>query len=194
MGVFKDCGCGCNGSEQKKKFMASLMSAFLFFIIANPETFIIVRKIFGDWVASASGFPTILGLILHSFVFMLIVWGIMNLKREKAEGSPAPSMMGPPPEPIPEMEVKKDGLLPPMPGMEQPVADVASSAPIQGVLPPTQPAPTVNKGVMSRLSTMLGGHDINSGEQALAAAPAPVYGNNWRQCACGDGTQVMILK
>lgn len=186
MGLFKDCGCGCGGSEQKKKFTASLMSAFLFFIIANPETFIIVRRILGNWVASASGFPTMFGLILHSFVFMLLVWGIMNLKREKADGDDAPKM-GEPPAAIPEGEAKKDGMLPPAPEMEQPMSDLGQSAAA------APPPPTVTKGTMSKVSNMLGGHDINADMGSLAPAP-PVYGGNWRQCSCGDGTQVMILK
>ena len=184
MGLFKDCGCGCDGKKQQEKFMASLMSAFLFFIIANPETFILVRRVFGTWVASATGYPTILGLVLHAFVFMLIVWGMMNLKREKAEGVPAPSPMGPPPEAVPEEEAMKDGMLPEPPMIEQPMSDLDSYA-------PTRQEPMVNKGNMSRLSNMLGGQDINSYE--MAPAP-PLYGGNWRQCSCGDGTQVMILK
>jgi hypothetical protein len=195
MGLFKDCGCGCGGAEQKKKFMASLMSAFLFFIIANPETFIIVRRIFGNWVASATGYPTMFGLILHAFVFMLIVWGIMCLKRENAVGVPDPTptmMAGGPPAAIPEGEAKKDGMLPDMPDMSQPVADVASSAPISMLLPSTAPSPVVTQGTMSKVSNMLGGHDIMS-DHEMAPAP-PAYGGNWRQCSCGDGTQVMILK
>ena len=193
MGLFKDCGCGCDGKKQQEKFMASLMSAFLFFIIANPETFILVRRVFGTWVASATGYPTIFGLILHAFVFMLIVWGMMNLKREKAEGvpAPAPSSGGGPPEAIPEGEAMKDGMLPEPPMVEQPMADLASSAPVEGLLPPTKQGPMVNQGNMSRMSNMLGGQDINSSE--MGPAP-PLYGGNWRQCSCGDGTQVMILK
>ena len=184
MGLFKDCGCGCDGREQKKKFMASLMSGLLFFLIANPETFILVRRFIGSWVASPTGYPTVLGLIFHAFVFMLIVWGMMNLKREKAEGVPAPSPMGPPPEAVPEEEAMKDGMLPEPPMIEQPMSDLDSYA-------PTRQEPMVNQGNMSRLSNMLGGQDINSSE--MAPAP-PLYGGNWRQCSCGDGTQVMILK
>lgn len=186
-GLFKDCGCGCNGEEQKKKFMASLMSGLLFFLIANPETFILVRRFIGGWVASPTGYPTILGLIFHAFVFMLIVWGMMSLKRENAKGAAEP-----PPAAVPEAEAKKDGVLPPPPEMEQPVAEVASSAPVTALLPPGKPEPTTSQGTMSKISNMLGGHDINS-DPMMATAPA-VYGSNWRQCACGDGTQVMILK
>ena len=193
MGLFKDCGCGCDGKKQEEKFTASLMSAFLFFIIANPETFTIVRRVFGNWVASATGYPTILGLILHSVVFMLIVWGIMNLKREKAEGVPAPApasapeMMGPPP-PVPESEAQPDGMLPDEPEMEQPMTN-----PIKNLLPSPTPVAINTAGTMSKISNMFGGQDINDDSMGMAPAPA-VHGTNWRQCACGDGTQVMVLK
>lgn len=82
MGVFKDCGCGCKGKKQFKKFILSLISALVFFIVASPETFIIVRRLFGQWVSSPNGCPSTYGLILHSVVFMLIVWFMMNINRE----------------------------------------------------------------------------------------------------------------
>lgn len=160
----------------------------MFFIVANPETFKIVRRVFGSWVSSATGYPTLAGLILHSFVFLLVVWGMMNLKREKMEGA-----MGPPPVAIPEKEAKKDGMLPPVPPVEQPIADVPPSFLLPPMSAPT-PEPKVNQGNMSRVSNMLGGHDVRDPGTDMAPAAAPVYGGNWRQCSCGDGTQVMILK
>ena len=78
MGMFKDCGCGCNGKKQEKKMMISLMSAVLFYIIANPQTFLIVRRLFGDGISNAAGCPTGMGLLLHALVFFLITWGLMN--------------------------------------------------------------------------------------------------------------------
>lgn len=81
MGMFKDCGCGCNGKRQENKFVISFMAALLFFLIASPEMFQLVRRFAGDWVASPIGCPTTGGLILHAFVFMLITWGMMNLKK-----------------------------------------------------------------------------------------------------------------
>ncbi len=201
MGIlgFQDCGCGCGGRKQQEKFMASIMSALLFFLIANPETFIIVRRVFGNWVASATGYPTTLGLVLHSIVFMLIVWGMMNLKREKADGVPAPSkdMMGPPPPPVPEGAAMKDGMLPDEDEPGQPMGDtfmgVPAPTPASMLLPSPNPSATMTESTMSKMSNMLGGADIMGDSAMLAPAPA-VYGNNWRQCSCGDGTQVMILK
>ncbi len=190
MGLFKDCGCGCNGRKQQEKFMASVMSALLFFLIANPDTFILVRRVFGNWVASATGYPTTLGLILHSIVFMLIVWGLMNIKKENADGVPAPSPAGPP-QPVPEGPAEKDGMLPDEPPMEQPMYGITTPTPASSLLPPPNPSPTVTDGTMSKVSNMLGGHDIMTNDMAPASA---VYGSNWRRCSCGDGTQIMILK
>ena len=189
MGLFKDCGCGCGGRKQQEKFMASIMSALLFFLIANPETFILVRRIFGNWVASATGYPTMLGLVLHSVVFMLIVWGMMNLKRENEDGEREP-----PPEPIPEGPAEKDGMLPDEIPMEQPVYGITEPTPVSSILPSPNPSPVVTEGTMSRMSNMLGGEDVTS-SSSLTLSPVPaVYGTNWRQCSCVDGTQVMVLK
>ena len=44
----------------------------LFFIVANPALFKLVRKVLGSWVASAEGLPTMAGLIVHSLVFVLL--------------------------------------------------------------------------------------------------------------------------
>ena len=41
------------------------------------------------------------GLVLHAVVFMLVVWGMMNIKREKMEGEEAPTAPVPDPEPKP---------------------------------------------------------------------------------------------
>ncbi len=201
--MFKDCGCGCGGRKQQEKFMASVMSALLFFLIANPETFILVRRVFGNWVASATGYPTMLGLVLHSVVFMLIVWGMMNIKRENEEGAMEPpmksdmpaetSMMSGPPQPIPGGPMEKDGELPDEPEMEQPMYGISAPTPVSSLLPSPNPSPMVTNGTMSKVSNMLGGADIMGDNGMLAPAPA-VYGSSWRQCSCGDGTQVMIMK
>ena len=83
MGLFKDCGCGCNGKKQEQKLLISIMSALVFFVIANPETFRVMRRVFGSWVSSPTGCPSTGGLALHTIVFMLVTWGMMNIKREE---------------------------------------------------------------------------------------------------------------
>ena len=79
--IFRDCGCGCKGKKQEQKLIVSLMTALIFFIIANPSTFRLVRMIFGSWVSTPNGCPSTSGLVLHSLVFMIIIWGIMNIQK-----------------------------------------------------------------------------------------------------------------
>jgi hypothetical protein len=98
MGLFKDCGCGCDGKKQEQKLMNSILAALVFFIIASPDTFRLMRKIFGKWVSGPNGCPTSGGLALHSIVFMFITWGLMNIK---SEGYTAESgVIGPSPEEV----------------------------------------------------------------------------------------------
>ena len=82
MGLFKDCGCGCNGRKQEEKLIISIISGLTFFIVANPETFRIVRAILGSWISTPTGCPSTLGLLVHTLVFILVVWGMMNIKKE----------------------------------------------------------------------------------------------------------------
>mgnify|MGYP000473907313 CR=1 FL=1 len=59
-----------------KKWMISLYSMILFFVIANPMTYRLVNNLLGGLVgkiADGKGCPTMLGLIVHSVVFLLIV-------------------------------------------------------------------------------------------------------------------------
>ena len=78
--------CNCEES-QRDKLIISIISALVFFIVANPETFKLVRRLLGSWVATPTGCPSMTGLVLHAAVFMLVVWGMMNIKREKMEGA-----------------------------------------------------------------------------------------------------------
>ena len=82
MQLFKDCGCGCNGKKQENKFIISVISGLTFFIVANPETFRLVRRVLGSRIATPTGCPSTLGLVVHGIVFTLIVWGMMNIKKE----------------------------------------------------------------------------------------------------------------
>ena len=82
MGLFKDCGCGCNGKKQEDKFIISIISGLTFFVIANPETFRLVRRVLGPSIATPNGCPSTFGLVIHTIVFILIVWAMMNVKKE----------------------------------------------------------------------------------------------------------------
>jgi hypothetical protein len=82
MGLFKDCGCGCNGEKQQEKFLISVISGLTFFIVANPETFRLVRRVLGPRIATPTGCPSTMGLLVHTLVFIFVVWGMMNIKKE----------------------------------------------------------------------------------------------------------------
>lgn len=82
MGIFKDCGCGCDGRKQEEKLITSIISGLTFFVIANPETFRLMRSILGARIATPTGCPSTMGLLLHTVVFILVVWGMMNIKQE----------------------------------------------------------------------------------------------------------------
>ena len=125
MGLFKDCGCGCDGKKQDQNFSISIMSALVFFVVANPETFRVMRKVFGSWVSSPTGCPSTGGLALHTIVFMLVTWGMMNIKREEyavfepvTEEVVGPSPVpGPAPGPAP--PPKMVDMPSPLPGMSE---------------------------------------------------------------------------
>jgi hypothetical protein len=53
-------------------FQKKLIPFILFFIVANPSTFKLVRGVAGSWVASADGLPTTAGLLLHALVFVTL--------------------------------------------------------------------------------------------------------------------------
>jgi hypothetical protein len=76
-----DCGCGCAGLRKSDvlKGKASLHAALLFFLVANPATFQLMRSVLGAWVASDGGCPTGPGLILHAVVFGLLTFLIMKI-------------------------------------------------------------------------------------------------------------------
>ena len=63
----------------------SFYSAIVFFLIANPETYKIIQKLFGGLigdVASAAGCPTVLGLFIHTAIFFFAMLGLMLYPRE----------------------------------------------------------------------------------------------------------------
>ena len=98
MGLFKDCGCGCGGAKAQQKFLISVMSALVFFVISNPDTYRLTRTVFGLWVAGPTGCPTLRGLVLHTVVFVLITWAMMNIKKEGYAIEGDVEMVGPSPE------------------------------------------------------------------------------------------------
>jgi hypothetical protein len=132
MGMFKDCGCGCNGAKAKQKFLSALMFAIVFFIVANPKTFQVVRKMFGSVIASPTGCATQVGVLVHSVVFFLVVLGLLSIKRESyvVDDTPAPA----PPE---MMMPTKTKIEEPVKNIKkQKMAQVNAPSPIPGVFEP----------------------------------------------------------
>lgn len=178
MGIFKDCGCGCKGKKQEQKFIISLISALLFFIVANPDTFRIMRRVFGSWVSGPNGCPTTAGLILHTIVFMLISWGMMNIKKsesyEMVPQGPAP-IIAPSPiivkqepnKPVPRMADTPS----PLPGMSEKSFDFSDSGVMYAPL------------------------DINSEVDMPAEIKKPMNGDTIGRavtCSCSNGSKVVI--
>jgi hypothetical protein len=50
-----------------------LIFLILFVLLASPMAFRTIRGVLGPWVSSAEGLPTLAGLVLHAFVFGLIL-------------------------------------------------------------------------------------------------------------------------
>jgi hypothetical protein len=65
-----------------KKISATIQSMIIFIIISLPITYKTTNSILGNIIgklADHSGCPTTLGLIVHSIVFGLIIFGLMLL-------------------------------------------------------------------------------------------------------------------
>jgi len=173
MSPFKDCGCGCKGKKQEQKFVISLMSALVFFIVANPDTFRLMRRIFGSWVSGPNGCPTTTGLILHSIVFMLIVWGMMNIKKRETY-APFESELPVGPSPVMKIPV---GPTPP-PSMVD--------------MPSPQPDMTEKSYDMVDTGAIFAPMDINADMDIPAMIKKPTKNEGATTCSCSDGRKVVI--
>jgi hypothetical protein len=61
----------------------SFISALVFFVVANPETYKFTQALFGGLfkVAEPMGAATPAGLLLHTIVFFLAMLGLMMVPR-----------------------------------------------------------------------------------------------------------------
>lgn len=50
-----------------------LIKLLTFMLVASPAAFKVTRRLFGDWVAGPEGLATVPGLLLHAFVFLILV-------------------------------------------------------------------------------------------------------------------------
>jgi hypothetical protein len=212
MGLFKDCGCGCDGKKQEKKFLISIMAALLFFIIANPSTFRVMRSILGKWVSSPTGCPSTGGLALHTIVYMLITWGLMNIRVEGYEimtGEMAPSAK-PPPMPkkkladvdfdkvpveeidINEFELSEEGG--PPPEMMMGPSPMMKKAPAPRMADTPTPTPGKFDDIIgfSDSGAMFSSMDINESMDLPAPLKNGSSGKGAVTCSCSNGNKVVI--
>jgi hypothetical protein len=61
----------------------SFYSTLVFFLFANPETFIVLQQIFGKYITFISnGMPTIVGVFINTGLFFVTMLGLMLLPQE----------------------------------------------------------------------------------------------------------------
>ncbi len=62
----------------------ALYSALIFFVVANPETYRVTQSFLGYFItiADSLGHPTPQGFFVHTFVFFLLLWGLMLFPRD----------------------------------------------------------------------------------------------------------------
>ncbi len=68
-------------ATNEDKWRWTLMTVVIFIIVTNPMTYMLVNSIFkfaGLKISSATGCPTVLGLVVHTIVFTLLLRGIME--------------------------------------------------------------------------------------------------------------------
>jgi hypothetical protein len=67
------------------KFKYSLYSALAFFLLASPQVFSFVNSLIGSFakVSDPNGCPTAFGLILHTIIFLGLLYLMMSLPRDK---------------------------------------------------------------------------------------------------------------
>ena len=194
--LFNDCGCGCKGKKQEQKFLISVMSALVFFIIANPDTFRITRRIFGKWISSPTGCPSGKGLMFHTLVFLLVVWGMMNIKREgfaMMESSPSGSAPGPAPEQIiPEDAIIVEEIeIPETPVVKTPSPSPSPSLGREMIPPPMvdmpSPLPDMSETQFSPMDSglSLGAFDITGVPDS--ALPGAFNNAETVTCQCSNG-------
>jgi len=70
----------------------AFLAFILFFLIANPLTYKVTRKVFGG-IASTDGLPTQVGVLLHAFVFVMLSKFVMRRFAGYMPGSLAPGVL-----------------------------------------------------------------------------------------------------
>lgn len=61
------------------KVSATIQSVLVFLILSLPVTYRVTNRLLGGALATESGCPTTLGVIVHSLVFGGIIWILMGV-------------------------------------------------------------------------------------------------------------------
>jgi hypothetical protein len=66
------------------KLKYSFYSALVFFLVANPETYMLSQTFLGFLfpISSSSGCPTTTGFFLHTLVFFIVMFAMMMFPRD----------------------------------------------------------------------------------------------------------------
>ena len=180
------------------KVRISLLAALIFFIVANPETYKVIRGVLGDWVASPTGCPTTNGLILHTIVYLVITYFLMKgHHREPLEGDANAANAN---------AAKANAAN----------ANAANAANAANTAPGPQPINSASNKMSSITGANLDGNSsfsstvetssamidaaqpINTTAPSAPSAPVDMThmlsGSSWKKCGCEDGGQVLVLK
>jgi len=189
MGLFKDCGCGCGGRKAKIKFQTSVIAALIFFIVANPQTYMLTRRLFSSRLSSVNGNPTLSGLLLHTVVYGLIVWGTMQIKPKREQYE---AMVGAAPAPAPAPSPAASEKAPEQPDIiDRSVKAEAAPAPA----PSVSAKEDTHKAMMVEdegISFAPIDTDLQMGEFDAMVGPAPT--RKEMTCGCPDGSSVRVTK
>lgn len=190
-----------------KKARISILAALIFFVIANPKTYKVMRDVLGDWVASSTGCPTTKGLILHTLVYLVITYVLMKGSRESLEGedevedevevededegdTEAKNVA----EDVAEDEVEEEIVQQPINSSSNKMSSISGANLNES-----------NSGFSSVVETSSAMVD-SAQPIATVSAPAPVpsptnvdmtrvlSGSSWNKCGCEDGGEVLVLK
>ena len=68
-------------ASSSQKWHITLFSAFIFLLVVNPYTYKITNMIFSKLLGpiAINGCPTMVGLLLHTVVYILLVRGSMDI-------------------------------------------------------------------------------------------------------------------
>lgn len=69
-------------SSSSMKWQISLLSAIIFIVVVNPFTYKLTQQVLGGFlgkIAEPNGCPTMVGLVLHTIVYILLVRGSMEV-------------------------------------------------------------------------------------------------------------------